>query len=178
MRLLSALSSQQLHTTRHIFNRLLFLAYFPIWWSGAEIGRAIKRHEPIPFGKIFAALGLLMSAFAIYVFIWLANGGAISVGTHPVIELRNSGAASSLVFVFYLYQRSSLDFSALIRPFAVVAPISLHFPIVTNGWMLSLPVAIRIPSELIFIFLIAWPAEKTCRHLALRLRSQVIAWTR
>jgi peptidoglycan/LPS O-acetylase OafA/YrhL len=38
------------------FQPLLFLAYFPIWWCGAEISRAFIRKNPFPFTKILLAL--------------------------------------------------------------------------------------------------------------------------
>jgi peptidoglycan/LPS O-acetylase OafA/YrhL len=161
------------------FQPFLFIAYFPLWWSGVEIGRAIVHRQPIPFIRIMSALGAVSATFTIYVIVGLANGYRLSFGTHPVLELRHALVTIAIVGGLFVYRRVNaqrLDW--LIMPFAAVAPISygiytLHYPIVKSAFVLWLPLVVRIPVVILAVLAVAWFAEIAFQRFVLRLRKLI-----
>ena len=138
--------------------------FTPIWWCGAEISRAVIRRDPIPFTKIFIALGTLTAGFGIYVAIAFIKGQQLSFGVHPLVEMRNTGSALAMVAILLWYRRSLRDLGWLLAPFSAIAPISygiyaLHLPLMNNEWALALPIAVRLPIEILVVLFIAWFAE-------------------
>jgi hypothetical protein len=158
------------------FQPLLFIAYFPIWWAGVELGRAIADETPIPVERIVAALGALCATFAVFVVLALKKGQHISLGIHPFLEFRHAGAAFVFVICLVVYRRfiaPRLD--RLILPFAVLAPISygiyvLHYPILNSAAVGALPVAVRIPVVICVVLAIAWFAEMPYQRFVLQMR--------
>lgn len=158
------------------FQPLLFLAYFPIWWSGAEIGRAAARQAPLPLARSAMALGAVTAAFAVFVAIAVAKGQPMALGVHPVLELRHAGASLAMVALLYAYQRSPIKLEWMLAPFSIVAPISygvyaLHFPVVDSAFADGLPAAARVPAVIAAVLAIAWVAEVPYQRTVLRLRT-------
>jgi peptidoglycan/LPS O-acetylase OafA/YrhL len=155
------------------FQPLLFLAYFPIWWAGAEMGRSVSRHEPIPFAAILTSLGILSTAFAICTMMETARGYEFSFGNHPILELRHALAALAIVLGLFVYRRQeTVRLERLIMPFAAIAPISygiyaLHSPVCAFLDALSLPA--RIPAAIIAVVAISWFAEFPYQQFVRRL---------
>jgi len=161
------------------FQPLLFLAYFPIWWSGGEIGRAVKRGEAIPFRRILASLGAVVALFAIFAFIEIRRTHQFAFGYHPILELRHAGAALAMVILLFAYQPiSHWKLERILRPFAIIAPISygvyaMHYPLLGNAYLADLPNAIKLPAIILIVFAIGWFAEIPYQQFVLRLRA---AW--
>jgi peptidoglycan/LPS O-acetylase OafA/YrhL len=87
------------------FQPLLFIAYFPIWWSGVEIGRAIAHHTHIPVLRVVASLGALCATFALFVVLFWEEGHRLSLGIHPFLEFRHAAAALTFVTCLFIYRR-------------------------------------------------------------------------
>ena len=158
------------------FSPLLFVAYFPIWWAGIEIGRAVAHQTQVPIVRIAAALGVLSMTFAFFVVLAVKRGQHLSLGIHPFLEFRHAGAALAFVISLVVYRRfiaPRLD--RVILPFAMLAPISygiyaLHYPIVNNAAMLALPLAVRIPVVICVVLIVAWFAEMPYQKFVLQMR--------
>lgn len=154
---------------------LLFLAYFPIWWCGAEIGLAVKRNTPIPFARIFTALAILTATFAIYAVIELLKRDALFFGLHPALELRHAGASLAMVAALFMVRNSFFIEKPnwLLAPFSPFAPISygiyaLHYPIIAAIYPTDMPMAAKLVITILTVFVVAWFAEGPYQRLALR----------
>ena len=69
-----------------------------------------------------------------------------------------------MITILFWYRRSALDLGWLLAPFSVIAPISygiyaMHLALINNEWALALPIAGRIPIEILVVLFIAWFAE-------------------
>lgn len=158
------------------FQPMLFLAYFPIWWTGAEIGRAVARDAPIPFGKILMATGAITVAFGAYAATVFAKGHEVFFGLHPVLEVRHAGASFAMVLLLYAIKRRSLNLGWLLAPFSIVAPISygiyaLHYPVLGGTLFAGMANAVQIPAIVVTVFALAWFAEVPYQRFVLRLRA-------
>jgi peptidoglycan/LPS O-acetylase OafA/YrhL len=158
------------------FQPFLFIAYFPLWWTGVEIGRAIAHQQPIPFERIMLALGTVSATFGVYVIVGLANSHQLFFGIHPVLELRHALATTAIVGWLFVHRRFGIQrLDWLIKPFAAVAPISygiyaLHYPIVNSAFAISLPLVVRMPVIILAVLAVAWFAEIAYQRFVLRLR--------
>jgi peptidoglycan/LPS O-acetylase OafA/YrhL len=159
------------------FQPFLFVAYFPIWWAGAEIARAVVRHEAIPYGRILLALGSLTVTFGAYALANVFHTHQLVMGVHPMLEFRHAAASLALVALVWAYQSAKfVNFDRALTPFIAVAPISygiyaLHYPIVSSSLLISWPMWLRIPALAVAVMGVAWIAEKPYQRAALKLPS-------
>jgi peptidoglycan/LPS O-acetylase OafA/YrhL len=148
-----------------------FLLYFCIWWAGVEFARAkIARQPPnlpalaVPVGTIaLVALVLVCDAWR-----WHAAGHPLSLGTHPILELRHFVAALAIIGAVLLWRRVHwAGFKLFFGGFARIAPWSyalylLHEPLGVHAHWLdfvsNLP--LRAGLDILLVFLLAWLAER------------------
>lgn len=160
------------------FQPFLFPAYFPLWWAGAEIARAMRSGLPIPYRRILISLGIVAFAFAVFAGLDHLRSGLWSVGHHPFLELRHVAAIIGMVVLLFICRRfPALAVERLVAPCAVVAPISygvyaLHYPLVIGAARLGLPIAVVLPAIIVVVIATAWFAEFPYQ------RSVVAIWRR
>ena len=166
-----------------LFQPLLFVAYFPIWWAGAEVGRAVARQTEVPVARIAVSVGLLSLAFGGFVLLGLFNGLRPASGTfgiHPFLEFRHAVGTFVIIIVLTVYARTLAPrLNILMMPFTVLAPISygmyvLHVPIMNSSVVLALPLAIRIPVAIGAVLAAAWFAEVPYQRFVLKISKQVM----
>ncbi len=163
------------------FQPLLFLAYFPVWWAGVEMGRAVFRGQPIPFGRIITALCLLTAVFAAGAGLEIWQTRTVSFGVHPMLELRHIAASLIFVVVLALYLRfRPFDVSPLLRPFEKLAPISyalyaLHMPVIVYILADKPSKPVMALAMLTVPFMLAWFGEKPYQSAVMWLRARVRA---
>jgi peptidoglycan/LPS O-acetylase OafA/YrhL len=161
------------------FQPLLFVAYFPLWWAGVELARAEARKEPIPFARIAASLAFLALTFAAYVIAAMAAGHLINFGLHPALELRHALAGIAIVAATFVYRRFQIEAAdRIVRPFAVIAPISygiyaLQWPVLKSIRTASLPSPVQLAFGVLAVIAVAYIAEMASRQLVMRLRRRI-----
>ncbi len=163
------------------FQPLLFLAYFPVWWAGVEMGRAVFRGQPMPFGRILTVLALLTAVFAAGAGLEIWRARIASFGLHPVLELRHISASLIFVIVLALYMRfRPFDVSPLLKPFEKLAPISyalyaLHMTVIVYVVEEKPSKPVMALTMLTIPFLLAWFGEKPYQSAVMWLRARVRA---
>ena len=162
------------------FQPFLFVSYFPIWWTGVEIGRSTAQKTPVPIFRIFASLGVVCLVFGLFFLLALRDGQDLRPGIHPILEFRHASAALLFVFALAVYRQFSAScLDKMILPFAILSPISygiyvLHYPIVNSSAALSLPLGMRIPVVIFAVIAAAWFAEILYQQFILKLKSRAI----
>lgn len=146
----------------HIF---VVCAYFLIWWTGLEMGeyffgdRAKSQHRIL---SIYYIITLLILAGVAYYNQHVLHS-LLEAGTYPLLLIRHF--AFAFVCMLLTFHATALTKKALtlLRPFAVLAPISygiyiLHYPIFIQTTF-ALPVYFSVPLKLIMVFGFAWLIE-------------------
>jgi peptidoglycan/LPS O-acetylase OafA/YrhL len=146
------------------FQPFLFLAYFPMWWVGAELGRAYCNEEEFPHQVLLSAF-LLACAFAVPVVLEVLQHNIHGLGFHPILELRHAAASLFCVAVAWVLWKRSWQFGPRVRK-AVLALGSisygvyiLHFPIVVNDYWGDTPPYLRFALAVPLVFAAAYLAE-------------------
>jgi len=156
------------------FQPLLFIAYFPLWWVGAEIARSVRRNQPLPL-PVIALAATVACWFALPVLIAWENGAPLSYGLHPVLEARHAMACLLLVGAFLVASRMNVArFGWLLKPFAIIAPISYglyatHFPIVSAHLFPGAILPLRLALYGLIALAVAWFAEVPFQRMVVRL---------
>jgi peptidoglycan/LPS O-acetylase OafA/YrhL len=165
----------------------LFLAYFMIWWTGAELARSHLAGKRIRLTLLLPLCGTV-AAFAIPAFRGLANDAELqsafhSAGNaltgfahafpliqqafshHPVVELQHSGFALVAILAGLAWSRFGWwGFNMTLGPFSKIAPISygiyvLHYPILSAQFLRDLPRGLEMIAYLSIALLFASFAE-------------------
>ncbi len=120
--------------------------YMAIWWSGVyyaqryiagEVGNIRLALKPV------LTLSTILAILVLNAFLAKRGGEALFFGLHPVLELRHFLFALLAIVSAYAWRMASwFAFDKLVKPFAVVAPISYvlyicHWPLFTNATYLS-----------------------------------------
>jgi len=124
----------------------LFLIYFPIWWAGVELSKCYSaKIRPTLVNQKHSVIALA-SGFA-YFGCWSLLDAkrhiGLSLGLHPVLEARHFLAALVILLGACLLSASGRKrFFAVLRPLALVAPISyamyvFHIPLVIQAHYLD-----------------------------------------
>jgi peptidoglycan/LPS O-acetylase OafA/YrhL len=136
-------------------NRIsLFLWYFIIWWTGAEMARAYAAGIPLTLKSqrpVILSLGLacVPQVMATAWWVCIAHHHP-NFGLHPILELRHFIAALNVVVVALALRSGGRRFVEIAsRPFGRVATISyglyiLHYPLCVKATYLDF-----IPSPLL-----------------------------
>jgi peptidoglycan/LPS O-acetylase OafA/YrhL len=165
----------------------LFLGYFMIWWTGAELARAYCRRRTVGFAPVLL-LGLTVFAFFLPVWQMLLRGAPAGTILHvmlehryasfyPALEFRHISFAFAAVVVGLVWQRLGWrGFNAVFSIFAKVAPISygiyvLHLPIVTSTLLSGVPVPVEVAGYVATVFILAALAEGPFQRWVNRLLS-------
>jgi len=148
----------------------LFLMYFILWWSGAELASAYLERVPLTLTsqrRSIIYLALLSALLACPVLLSLVRHHALRFGIHPVLELRHFCACLVLLLTGLLWARLRwLGFELLFGIFALAAPISyalyvFHIPLlVTSSYLggISNP-AVALCGYIVVAFGVAYVAE-------------------
>lgn len=125
----------------------LFFLYFFIWWTGVEVAKTyiagIRPNIKNQKFSLFVLSGLTCLLGCNMLFYWKILHKPIEFGVHPVLELRHFLIAFVLVFVaLSLTPKAWSLLKMVIKPFAVIAPISyafyiMHMPLAVHGEYLS-----------------------------------------
>ena len=117
----------------------LFLMYFILWWSGVELARnhlAGVKLTLISQWKLLTYLLLGTALLAMPVVASYVDRQVLSLGTHPILEVRHFSACFFLLTLGLVWKNLKwIGFIALFKPFSTIAPISyaayvFHYPIV------------------------------------------------
>lgn len=148
----------------------LFLMYFILWWSGAELGRSYLNRVPLTIAsqsRSIFYLTLFTTLVAAPVFYALHRRQSLSFGIHPVLEFRHFSACLVFLVIGLLWARLSwVGFRFIFGAFAFVAPISyalyvFHFPLaVTSSYLAGLEfLPLQLAGYIAITFLFAYLAE-------------------
>jgi len=148
----------------------LFLMYFVLWWSGAELGRSYLNQVPLTVTsqkQSIIYLTLLTALVATPVLSAVVNDQSLSFGIHPVLELRHFCACLLFLVIGLLWARMSwVGFRLIFGSFAFVAPISyalyvFHFPLaVTSSYLAGFEfLPLQLTGYVAITFLAAYIAE-------------------
>ena len=148
----------------------LFLMYFILWWSGAELARAYLARVPLTIilqrrSILYLTLFTILAAAPV----WFARARhqALSFGIHPVLEFRHFLACLLFLVIGLLWARIRwVGFHFIFGAFARVAPISyalyvFHFPLAVNSSYLEAIkfVPLQLTGYVGITFLLAYLAE-------------------
>lgn len=120
--------------------------YFAIWWTGVVLANQYMRNGNISFKAVKLPLLSLLAIVAVlfvHMIISRYSGQPLFFGIHPVLELRHfSFALLTLIIAIKWHSVGWPLFNSIIKPFAVLAPISytvyiLHVPVMTQSNFLS-----------------------------------------
>ncbi len=160
------------------FQPLLFIALFPTWWWGAEIGRDVVRGQEPRMGRILIAGAVSAAVFGAIALADVLATGRVELSKHPVLELRQ--VVVTLIFLLPIalfgWQRV-LRGLAKVPVFAALAPISyglyaLHYPVVLWTADLGLPLPVQVVLASILALVLAWFAERLWQPAVVRLLSR------
>ena len=153
------------------FNQVsLFLMYFILWWTGAELGRAYLEKQSITFASQKSSiiyLGILTALVAVPIVVAQRTHQALSFGMHPILEFRHFAACLIFLVGGLFWSRMKwIGFRTLFGVFAFVSPISyalyvFHYPLaVKSSFLNAIPsLPLRIVGYLAVTFLLAYLAE-------------------
>lgn len=111
------------------FNKVsITLSYFLIWWSGVELCRSWVQYGKIDSGTIKYIFGshiLLMTLWAVPIFIAKSEGEKLGIGVHPILELRHYLYSFLIILTGVMWHRFRfVGLRILLKPFMIFAPIS------------------------------------------------------
>lgn len=122
------------------------IMYLAIWWVGVRLADLYLAGQLREYRRHFLPVTTLLIIVSILVInVWLQRsaGMGITLGRHPLLELRHFVfALVCLVAALVMHKVSWAPFDALTRPFLVFAPISyvlyiVHWPLAKNGEYLA-----------------------------------------
>jgi peptidoglycan/LPS O-acetylase OafA/YrhL len=156
----------------------LYLAYFILWWTGAEFGRQYLAEGRITFRHQRSSL-LVLGAFVCLVALLLFSrhnwSGDLQFGVYPILQFRHFAACLAIALGALLWQRLNWrGFDGIFGIFIWVAPISyglyvLHSPILNGLLSKSIPTPWSFPILIMAVFAAAWfaefPFQKFCKRL-------------
>jgi len=148
----------------------LFLMYFILWWSGAELASAYLERVPLTLTsqrRSIVYLAFFSALLACPVLLSLVRHQALHFGIHPVLELRHFCACLVLLLTGLLWARLRwLGFESFFGVFALAAPISyalyvFHIPLlVTSSYLGGIPnPAVALCGYIVAAFGVAYVAE-------------------
>lgn len=159
------------------------LAYFGIWWTGVYLSelyisdKSTKiRHYSLPL----CVLILVTTILLIPVLKQHARGEQLLLGLHPLLEVRHFAFSIIAVSSALLWKRLNwIGFDSLVKPFALIAPISYtiyicHVPLMANATYLSFihqPI-LQWAGYLICVLLFSYTVEITL-YQALRRKTDI-----
>ncbi len=153
------------------FNQVsLFLMYFILWWTGAELARAYLEKPTITFASqrmSIVYLAILTALVATPVVYAQRAHQALPFGEHPVLEFRHFAACLTFLIGGLVWARLKwIGFRRIFGAFAFVAPISyalyvFHYPLaVKSSFLNGIPwLPARIAGYLAVTFILAYVAE-------------------
>jgi len=121
-------------------NRLLM--YFAIWWTGVWLAEMHFLKRAITYRSTILCTSVLLLVtltLAINVVVLYRSGSVITLGIHPMLELRHFGFALLVVLGAILWQRLHWKgFNHLFGHFTIFAPISYgiyiaHYHVMTSA---------------------------------------------
>ena len=122
------------------------IMYFSIWWTGVILAECYLNQSSFKYRDIFlpiVSLLAIISALSIDVYLAKYDNQKITFGYHPLLELRHFIWAL-IVVVAAIHWRSKkwILFNYIVRPFAIVAPISytiyiLHWYVMIDSGFLE-----------------------------------------
>ncbi len=148
----------------------LFLMYFVLWWSGAELARAYLSRVPLTIMSQRRSI-LYLTLFSILAAapVWFArvHHQPLSFGIHPILEFRHFLACLLFLIIGLLWAHIRwVGFRSIFGAFAYVAPISyglyvFHFPLAVNSSYLEAInfAPLELSGYVAITFLIAYLAE-------------------
>lgn len=121
----------------------LFCSYFLIWWIGVELAKQYKNGDNIKNLKLsFYGLILLMLFNLINSVLYKLNGGDLSFGIYPILQLRHTSAAVFFVSIYFIWNHYRwIGFDKIFKYFYFIAPLTysiyiLHYPLsVSNDYL-------------------------------------------
>lgn len=121
----------------------LFCSYFLIWWMGVELAKQYKNKDNIENLKLsFYLLLILMILNIINSFIYKINGGTLSFGIYPILQLRHVMATVVFITIYFIWNHYKwIGFNSLFKYFYSIAPLTyaiyiLHYPLsVSNDYL-------------------------------------------
>jgi peptidoglycan/LPS O-acetylase OafA/YrhL len=147
----------------------LFLIYFIIWWTGAELAREyLVRRKITKAGQIptLTRLAIFSGVSSCFFLLWHRNGFN-GVGEYPFLLIRHFWAAVLFVCGGLLWQRLGwIGFDATFGKCILVAPISygiyvFHYPICLGGHFFDIFSNLWVREMLMIVgtLSVAWCAE-------------------
>ena len=104
------------------------IMYFSIWWAGAMLAECYLNKSVIKYrDMLLPTMSLLAIVIALSVDVYLTKLGneKITFGYHPLLELRHfTWALMVIIGAIYWRSKDWVFFNYLVRPFAIIAPIS------------------------------------------------------
>jgi peptidoglycan/LPS O-acetylase OafA/YrhL len=119
------------------------IMYFAIWWAGAMLAEGYLKDRNFGIGTMMVpivALLLIVTVLAIDVALAAKTNQKLTLGFHPILELRHFSFAILSAFAWRHIKWAA--FNSLVKPFIIVAPISytiyiLHWHIMIDGAFLD-----------------------------------------
>ena len=161
----------------------LYLAYFILWWTGAEFARQYLAEGKVTFRYQRSSL-LVLAAFVFLVPALLISrhnwSGSLGFGLYPILQIRHFVACLAIVLGALLWQRLKWrGFDIIFGIFIWFAPISyglyvLHYPIIVSGsFFKSIPAPWSLPFSVVAALVAAWFAEVPFQRAFQRLSSNL-----
>jgi peptidoglycan/LPS O-acetylase OafA/YrhL len=167
----------------HFLTRLLM--YLPIWWAGVELSRQYLRTGSINFRDSACLIGTLICIVCILslqVRFYALNGGKVSLGIHPILELRHMVfSLGSLILILCWTKLGLVGFDVLFKPFLIFAPLTYAIYISHYVFMLNLDVIGLVGSPVLrwgiyFASILAFSVWLEVWTYP-RLRDKMLSWT-
>ena len=163
----------------------LFLMYFILWWTGAELASAYLERIPLTFTsqrRSIVYLVFLSALLATPVLLSVVRHQSLAFGIHPVLELRHFCACLVFLLTGLLWARLRWSgFESLFGVFALAAPISyalyvFHIPLaITGSYLGAIPYpAVELCGYIVVSFVAAYLAEVPFQNWINRLTA---SWT-
>lgn len=120
--------------------------YFAIWWAGVVLARQYLNAGDVSLRSQIVPLLFLIAIVAVLLFYAIISrneGQRLLFGMHPILELRHFSFTVFSIIAAVLWHRAGWPvFDRLIKPFAILAPISytvyiLHVPLMTQSTFLN-----------------------------------------
>ncbi|MCB9507699.1 MAG: acyltransferase [Myxococcales bacterium] len=146
----------------------LYLAYFPLWWSGAELAREYMEEGKLTWRRQAFSFGVVAALTVAWGAVRALTPDADTLFGYPGVQVRHHiSVLAMLVGGMAYFKAGHPGFRTLLRPLGTIAPVSyalyvIHEPMIQAArdriqfggpW---LPVAVVVP----IIFAVAWLTEK------------------
>ena len=171
----------------------LYLAYFIVWWTGAEFARQYAAEGCVTFrsqrrmiGILFGFASLatvLLSLSAHHYYHWSPFAAEarsyLSFRNYPIIQMRQFAAGLMIAIGALVWQKNGwVGFDAIFGIFKFFAPISygiyaLHYIFITGSFFSFLPNWTWPWTAMVFSFAAAWLAEVPFQHYVNRWTSSL-----